>query len=278
MIPFDLDYYAPENTVEAVALFAELKAAAQEPLYYAGGTEIVTLCRHQVIKPTALIDLKGIREMITLEADDDKLILGANLCLTVLAEQNYYPLLATVARGVADRTVRNRLTLGGNICGNLPYREAVLPLLLSEADVIVDGPEGRRTETLRRLFDKRLRLNKEEILVQVVIARNELSWPGWSRRREKHGPVDYPLYHLAGVKKKGQTALAVSGLCAYPFRSEDLEKLINDRTLQAQSRAEQALDLLPGPVRSDNLGSVDYRKALWQKDLTAMLQEMEGAE
>lgn len=276
MIPFDLEYYAPSSIEDAIGLFSELNAAGKEPLYYAGGTEIITLCRKQIIKPGALIDLKGIKETIALETDGDRLIFGANLSLSVLAEQDYYPLLAGVTRAVADRTVRNRLSLGGNICGRLPYREAVIPFLLADADIVLAGPQGRRTEPLRRLFDKRLRLNPGEFLVQLGVAGNELAWPVWSRRREKHGPVDYPLFHLVAVKKEDRILVAVSGLCAFPFRSEELEKLINDRYSEPQLRVEKSLTLLPGPVRGDDLGSADYRRALWQKDLAMLLESLEG--
>jgi len=277
MIPFDLEYYTPENTEEAVELFSELDAAGKEPLFYGGGTEIITLCRQQKIAPGALIDLKAIAETTVLEHDGKKLIIGANLNLNILTEQQYFPLLADVARCVADRTVRNRLTLGGNICGRLPYRETVIPFLLADANIVVAGPKGRRTEPLRREFDKRLRLNPGEILVQLVVDDTELSWPHWRRRREKHGPVDYPLFHLAAVRKKEHIAAAVSGLCAFPFRSEELEELINDKSLKPESRSEKSLAHLPGLVRSDDLGSDDYRQALWQKDLALLLKEMEEA-
>jgi CO/xanthine dehydrogenase FAD-binding subunit len=276
MIPFDLEYYGPESADEAVNLYREFEAEGKKPLYYAGGSEIITLCRKQVIKPGALIDLKGIAEMNILEVNGAKLYVGANVSLSVLSGQSHYPLLADVARCVADRTIRNRLTIGGNICGRLPYREAVMPFMLADADIILSGPGGKRTEPLNSLFEKRLRLNPGEILMQLSVASSELTWPAWSRRREKHGPVDYPLFHLTALRKKDQLAIAVSGLCSFPFRSTDLEKLINNMDLNPQTRAKESLAFLPGPVRSDDLASVDYRQALWQKDLTELLERMEG--
>ncbi len=277
MIPFDFEYYAPESVEEAAGLYAELAEKGKEPLYYSGGTEIVTFARAQTVKTGALVDIKGIPETTVLELDDEKLVLGANLTLTMLAEQDHFPLLAAVAGKVADRTVRNRLTLGGNICGRLPYREAILPLLAADAGVVLAGKDGSRSEPLGKLFDKRLKLEKGEMLVQLTVSLDELDQKGWNKRRVKHGPVDYPLLHLAGLQKNGRLALAVSGLCAFPFRSDELEKTLNDSGLSADERVEKSLDLLPGPVRSDEYGSDDYRRTLWQKDLVEMLGEMEGA-
>lgn len=172
--------------------------------------------------------------------------------------------------------MRNRLTLGGNICGRLPYREAVLPFLLGGAEVMLAGPQGRRSVPLLPHFDKRLRLEKGEMLVQLSVPAAYLKAKSWRKRRERHGPVDYPLLHLAVLEIDKKPAVAVSGLCAFPFRSDKLESLLNDPSLSIQEKAEQSLALLPGPIRADELGSADYRRALWLKDLAAMLNEIGG--
>jgi CO/xanthine dehydrogenase FAD-binding subunit len=277
MIPFDFEYYLPGNAAEAVTLYSELAESGRKPLYYAGGTEVITFCRRQVIAPAALIDLKAISEMQQLTVNGDKLIFGANLNLSLLSEQTHYPLLARVAASVADRTIRNRLTLGGNICGQLPYREAVMPFLLAEADLLIAGTAGERSVPLQQLFDRKLRLEKGEILLQLIIPREITGLSSFSKRREKHGPVDYPLCHLAALKNEKGLSVAVSGLCAFPFRSLDLEKLLNDSSLTIKQRAAEAPALLPAAIRKDELGSAEYRQALWQQDLVSMLEEMGGA-
>jgi len=276
MIPFNFDYYRPESAEEAADLYRQLAEAGKEPLYYAGGTEIVTFCRQQIIKTGALIDLKEIPETNIYEPDGDRLNLGSSVTLSALSDRDDYPLLARVARKIADRTVRNRLNLGGNICGRLPYREVILPLLLAEAEVNLNGPDGTRNVSLAELFDKRIRLKEGEILVSLSVDQDILKQEGWQKRREYHGPVGYPLTHLIGAWKEDKLIMAVSGLCAFPFRSENLEQLINDKGLTSQEKVKQSSDLLPGPVRGDEMASKEYREAMWQKDLLQMLDEMEG--
>ncbi|MGM0651322.1 MAG: FAD binding domain-containing protein [Bacillota bacterium] len=276
MIPFNFEYYRPESAEEAGDLYRQLDDAGKEPLYYAGGTEIVTFCRQQVIRPGALIDLKAIPETKKFESDGDRLNLGSAVTLSVVSDRDEYPLLARVARRVADRTVRNRLTLGGNICGRLPYREIILPLLLAGAEVDLTGPDGSRSIALAELFDKRIRLNSGEMLVSLSVDQDLLKQDGWHKRREYHGPVGYPLSHLVAVRKGDYLTMAVSGLCAFPFRSEKLEQLINEQGLNVQEKVKQSSNLLPGPVRSDEMASNKYREAMWQKDLLQMLGEMEG--
>jgi len=276
MIPFNFDYYRPESAKEAADLYRQLAEAEKEPLYYAGGTEVVTFCRQQIIKTGALIDLKAIPETKECETDGDRLRIGSSVTLSALSDRDEYPLLATVARRIADRTVRNRLTLGGNICGRLPYREVILPLLLADAEVKLTGPDGSRSLALAELFEKRVKLKEGEILVSLNVEQDVLKQEGWQKRREYHGPVGYPLTHLVGVRKEGKLTLAVSGLCAFPFRSEKLEQLINDKEPTVQEKVRESLDTLPGPVRSDEMASKEYREAMWKKDLQQMLDEAEG--
>jgi CO/xanthine dehydrogenase FAD-binding subunit len=274
MIPFDFEYYLPQTAEEAVTLFTRLSSEDINPLYYAGGTEIITFCRQQTLKPGALIDLKNIQETTVFEKLGGQLVIGANLSLSRVVEENNFPLLSKVVKQIADRTVRNRLTLGGNICGRLPYREALLPFLLTDAVVTLAGPDGRRSEQVTTLFDKRLKLAKGELLVQLEVREDTLNLPFYTRRRVKQGPVDYPLYHLACIRKDGKLKLAVAGLCAFTFRSRDLEMILDDQNIKVSETISNVVNKLPGDIRADERGSAAYRKALFEKDLELLLTEM----
>ena len=74
---------------------------------------------------------------------------GACLTLNEAAGAGAIPAAGGGVCGVADHTVRNSITLGGNIAGRLPYREAVLPFLLADATGGDRGRSaGRREEPL----------------------------------------------------------------------------------------------------------------------------------
>ncbi len=277
MIPFNFEYYQPSSPAEAVELYAALEADQKKPLYYSGGTEIISYSRHGKLLFGALIDINKIEQTKVFKVEEGKLLAGAGVSLSALADQNLYPLLARAARGVADRTVRNRLSLGGNICSRLPYREAVLPFLLAEAEALIFGPGGSRSEPLRALFDKRLRITPGELLVQLSLPENNIRLKAWGKRREKHGPVDYPLLHTNAVLCENHLCVAVSGLCAFPFRSAEVEEALNDKNLSVQGRIDKAIAMLPAAIRSDDLASNEYREALWRQDLAEMVKEMGGA-
>ena len=113
MIPFDFEYLRPESLTEAITSYQQLHQEGLQPIYYAGGTEIVTFCRAGKMRPDAVIDVKCIPECRILETDGDVVICGAALPLNAIIIWNGFPLLSEVAQAIADHTVRNRLTLGG---------------------------------------------------------------------------------------------------------------------------------------------------------------------
>ena len=55
---------------------------------------------------------------------------------------------------MADHTARGKITLGGNICAQIFYREAVLPFLLADSEVIIAGPKGMKVAAINQVFDE----------------------------------------------------------------------------------------------------------------------------
>lgn len=276
MIPFDFQYAYPETIEEAVQAYQNLDEEKLMPIYYGGGTEIISQARKQSLTTKAIIDLKGIPECRELGEKDGQLIFGAGCTLTEVVESELFPFLGRVCRPIADRTIRNKITIGGNICGRLPYREAILPLLIVDAQVVLVGPEGVREVPVQQAFNKRLLLNKGEFLLQIKVPKEALNLLNFNRRREKQTAVDYPILHLAAVKGKDGISVSFSGVSALPFRSLEVEEVLNQRDRPVQERVSNAIEALPLPIKADQWASSDYRKALLEKALFEMFAELEG--
>ncbi|WIV11688.1 FAD binding domain-containing protein [Proteiniborus sp. MB09-C3] len=276
MISYDFEYYRPETYMEALELFDEKVKEGKNPVYYSGGTETVTYARKKLINTGTVIDLKGIPECLAFSEEEDKIIYGAALSLNEIIEKTSFKLMANVIRKIADHTVRNRLSLGGNICGRLFYREAILPILAAEGNVVVAGKEGIKRISVLEFFDKRVNLKAGEILLQVEIDKKYVSLPYFNERKEKQGEIDYPLFHLAALKEGENIRFAFSGICAYPFRSLEIEKVLNDRTKSFEERAHYAVENLPSGARNDMFASSDFRKYLFENAIVNALKELEG--
>ncbi|AMX84621.1 xanthine dehydrogenase [Geobacillus subterraneus] len=274
MVPFDFAYYRPESIAEAVALFTEMEQKGRRPLYYGGGTEIITLSRLGFVSTAAVIDIKAIPECRVLDADSDPLVLGAALSLTELEEANPFPLLTKTAKEVADRTARNQITLGGNLCGQIFYRETALALLVAEADIIIAGPDGVRQSRINDLFHQQLQLGRGEFVVQVKVRRSDAELPHFHHKRRKQGEIGYPLVTIAALKKDEAIHTAFSGVCPFPFRSADVEAHLNDRSRPAAERIRAAVSAFPRPILHDIEGSADYRLFVAAQLLEDALREL----
>lgn len=276
MIPYDFEYYRPASVAEAIRLYGGLEKQGKSPVYYSGGTEIITLGRINLVKTGAVIDIKHIPECQVLGFEQNRLILGAGLSLTKLEETDPFPLLSKTAREVADRTSRNKITLGGNICGRIFYREAVLPFLLADSHVVIAGRDGIKRRSVHDVCNGNLRLDKGELLVQLLTERSYLELPHVSIKKRKQWETGYPLITVAALRKDDRIRVAFSGLCPFPFRSVELEEELNRRHVPLKTRVDQAVRRLPSPILNDIEGSAEYRIFVLRNLLEDVMEEMEG--
>ncbi|MFC7392163.1 FAD binding domain-containing protein [Scopulibacillus cellulosilyticus] len=276
MIGFDFEYFKPKTVADAVKLFQILEEQGKQPVYYAGGTELITLGRLNQVSFGSVIDIKGIPDCCVYGYSEQELVIGSSISLTYLADMRDFPLLGQTAGRVADHTARNKITIGGNICGRIIYKEAVLPFLLTDSRVLVAGRNGSRMVPVTDLFNKGLHLANGDWMVQFFTDRNMLSLPFYTVKKRKLDVIDYPLLTLAALRKDDEIRVAVSGLCDFPFRSKEIEAVLNDRSMTKNTRILQAVERLPGPVLNDWIASAEYRIFVLKNTLMEMLSALEG--
>jgi xanthine dehydrogenase YagS FAD-binding subunit len=86
----------------------------------AGGTDLLSEIKDEIIEPEVLIDLKSIPDLSYIKKEKDGVRIGALTSLTRLAEdsliKNEYPVLHQAANSAASPQLRNMGTAGGNLC------------------------------------------------------------------------------------------------------------------------------------------------------------------
>jgi CO/xanthine dehydrogenase FAD-binding subunit len=276
MISYDFEYYQPTTIYEAIALFGQLDSQDKNPHYFSGGTEIITLGRINQVVTGAVIDLKHIPECRVLAIREQKVILGSALTLSELYDSRVFPLLGETGAGIADRTSRNKITFGGNICGQFIYREAVLPILLTDSEVQIAGTGGFRQAPIARMFDRSLQLGKGEFLVQTITDLSYTSMPYVTVKKRKVAAIDYPLVTVAALRTNSGIRVAFSGVCAYPFRSAAVEVILNRRELPLKARIDQAVEQFPAQILDDIKGSSAYREHVLKLTLDDVLRVLGG--
>jgi carbon-monoxide dehydrogenase medium subunit len=107
--------------------------------------------------PDVLIDLNDLPELRTISrASDGGLELGAMVTLAELIRSSDVgearPILGEVAAQIADVQVRNRGTIGGNICSNDPTNHFPPVVAALGATMTILGSAGERTVSAEEFF------------------------------------------------------------------------------------------------------------------------------
>lgn len=152
MLLREVEYARPASVRDAVRLLSEHEGA--RPL--AGGQTLINVMKARAASPDVLVDLQDLAELKQIDlAADGTLTLGAMVTCTQLlesAETRARPILREVCAEIADVQVRNRGTIGGNICSNDPTNH--LPPLLAAlgATMTIAGRNGERQVSTEDFF------------------------------------------------------------------------------------------------------------------------------
>ena len=115
----------------------------------AGGQTLINVMKARAASPDVLVDLNGLDELRSIERDGEgDLRIGAMVTYAQLmrdpAVAELRPILAEVAAQIADVQVRNRGTIGGNICSSDPTNHFP-PLAAAQGwRMHVRGAQGER--------------------------------------------------------------------------------------------------------------------------------------
>jgi carbon-monoxide dehydrogenase medium subunit len=146
MLLREVEYARPSSVEEAVELLAANDGA--RPL--AGGQTLTNVMKARAASPDVLVDLADLDELRGVSRTaDGGLEIGAMTTLTALIGSEEVgegrPVLAEVAAQVADVQVRNRGTIGGNVCVNDPTNHFPPLMVALGATMTVVGKSGERT-------------------------------------------------------------------------------------------------------------------------------------
>ena len=263
-ITCEFEYHKPKSLPEAIEI---LSRNGKNASVLAGGTDLLVWMKEGLRAPSAVVDVKGIRELHNLETSDGGLLVGACVTFTELLEsavvRGRLPLLWECARTVASVGVRNRATLAGNICSAVPCLDSAPALLAYEASVLVEGPEAQRQIPVARWF---LGAKQTAIRAGEMVSGVRIPLPD---RKNGTCYVKLGRYRGEDLAQVGVGVLALEGdeyrvaFCAVgpvPARALKIEALLNGHPLTAKA-VRAAQDLLPEEIRpiTDIRGSKEYR-------------------
>lgn len=140
------DYVRPSTPDAVVDLLQEQGNQAKLLM---GGTDLFPGLRDGLFKPSVVIDVKHLPGMCHIEYDASTgLSVGAAVTMNELARHPdvvaHYPLLSQAATSVASYQLRNRATLGGNLCNASPCADTAPATLVLESQLVLYSAAGER--------------------------------------------------------------------------------------------------------------------------------------
>jgi len=145
--PFAL--HRPASAEEACGLLSRL---GEDAVPYAGGTELLLLMKEGLLRPRHLVDVKRIPGLDAIVDGGADVTIGAVVTHRAVersaAVRARCPVLAAVARHVANIRVRNVGTVGGNLAFADPHSDLATLFLALDARVQLVSPRGRRELSL----------------------------------------------------------------------------------------------------------------------------------
>src|ERR1700675_958740 len=150
MLLREVEYARPESIEEAVRLLGANDGARA----LAGGQTLVNVMKARAASPDVLVDLQDLRELRGVrDLRNGSVEIGAMTTYTELGADDARSILGEVAAMIADVQVRNRGTIGGNVCSNDPTNHFPPLLAAIAAELTIAGPSGERTVGTDEFFE-----------------------------------------------------------------------------------------------------------------------------
>ena len=290
MIPPSFEYLTPSNISDAVAL---LQKHGDEAKILAGGHSLIPAMRLRLAEPGYLIDISGIGGLDYIQEESGQLRIGAMTCEAALEEseivQSKYPLLLDTAKMIADPSVRNMATVGGNLAHGDPANDHPATMLALRASVIAEGPNGTREIKIDNFFPDffTTALSEDEILTEIRIP-TPPSASGGAYLKIERKVGDYAAAAVAcqlNIDSSGSIeniGLGLTNVGSTPIRASSAEELLKgkkpDENMLAEAGRLAAADSEP---MEDLRGSAEYKRALvnelTQRAIKLSLQRAEGS-
>jgi len=234
-------YARPSTVAEAVAL---LEAHGPAARVLAGGTDLIIRLRDGSLAPAVVIDVKQIAELAPgIREDDDRLVIAATTVMTDIAADprviRHFRALAEAAAVVGSVQIRNRATLGGNVCNASPAADTSPALLVYGAVVVAVGPGGSRRVPIDELFVRsgETTLGRGELVTAIelpVPARRMGAVHLRRTRRRGHDLASVTL--CCGVDEAGLTRVAFGSVGPRPVLAVDATGVLADPAAPAEAK------------------------------------------
>ena len=272
----EFEYAAPRSLAEAIVLMKQHGGAAQ---LLSGGTDLLPRMKKRKCAPSVIVDLNGIPGLSFIEMRGSDLHIGAGTRLTELHESRIVKeragALAAAISVMSSPGIRNRATIGGNLCNGSKCADTPAPLMVLDASVKLRGSDGERTVPLSEFFTRREQtlagpgktvIRADEILTEVIIPCRQGSSTFLKLGRRRGSSISIVSAAAFAVITTGRfedVRVAVSAVASTPIRGRKVEAALKGMPV-SEEHIERASALIKEEIEpiSDVRASASYRKEM----------------
>jgi len=250
---YDFQYQRPSSVADAV----KAVKASDEAKLVAGGMTLIPTLKQRLAKPSALVDLGALKDLVGIKVAGGTVTIGAmttHFAVSTSADvKKAIPALAHLASHIGDPAVRNRGTIGGSISNNDPAADYPSALVALGATVQTNERQISADDFFKGMFETALKPG------EIVTA---VSFPVPEKAAYMKFPNPASRYAMVGVfvaKTKSGPRVAVTGAGPSVFHQKDMEAaLAKTWSPDAVANIKQKADGL----NSDIHASSEYRAHL----------------
>ncbi|MHA2370676.1 MAG: FAD binding domain-containing protein [Candidatus Hodarchaeales archaeon] len=285
-IPMNLEILSPPTLEIALQLKEDY---GTELKVLAAGTDVLVQIRNGLLKSPRLLNLLNVKgEISAIEEQSNSVNIGALVTHKRIETspiiQKYAPTLASGSAYIGSPQIRNRGTIGGNVCNASPAGDTIPPLFVHNAEVVAVSIDGSRTIPMTKLFAGPLEIALEpnEILSHFCIPK-ETGFEWFLERLSQRKALACNKVSVAGVVwRKGlsidKIRLAFGAVSPIVQRASKTEQFFLKHEFNRES-IEQAAEIIATEVnpiddfRSSRMYRQDMTGQLLKKSLRSLLQK-----
>jgi len=236
---------------------ARLVGSLPEGKLVAGGMTLIPTLKQRLAKPSALVDLGALKDLVGIKVAGGTVTIGAmttHFAVSTSADvKKAIPALAHLASHIGDPAVRNRGTIGGSISNNDPAADYPSAVMALNATIVTNKRRIAADDFFKGMFETAL--GADEIVTAV-------SFPIPEKAAYMKFPNPASRYAIVGtfVAKTGSNVrVGVTGAGPVVFRWKDAEAALGKSW---NADALKSLSVKADGLNSDIHASSEYRAHL----------------
>ena len=255
-------------------------------LILSGGTDAWIEVTSRLLKYDKIIDISDVATLKRIDVQDGILSVGA--CTTLSRLLSFFSAgacrseaMVNLLKRFGSKQIRNRATIGGNLCSASPIGDLIPALLVLEATAVLTRANGSRILDLEEFIEgyRKTALAKDEYLSKISLSIPE-SWSSFAFRKlskryeDDISSVSIAVFLLHDNVRINEIRIALGGAGDRALRLFEVEKIILGRRLiDIDWRAvSDALDRTIFPI-SDVRASADYRQSMAIASIKEMVDQ-----